>query len=152
MFSSCFYQVAQTSEEAVREHELPSLLDVVRDGGVDVVRGERSEQREQQRSSRPHVLLEVPLSGARTGTAHSNPQGVGLEVWGWWCGAGWLWGVEGRGGRRRGGLILERTEPARGCASERNMIRRVAPLETEFQRSEGPTHKGIFQCEPIPSS
>lgn len=57
----CFpYQVAETSEEGVGQHEFPSLLYLLGNGLVDVVRGKRAEGDGENDASQPHLPTCVP--------------------------------------------------------------------------------------------
>lgn len=48
------YQVAETSEKAVGEHEFPSLFYLLGNGLVNIMSGERAERDKQNDASQPH--------------------------------------------------------------------------------------------------
>lgn len=48
------HQVAETSEESVGQHEFPSLLYLLGNGLINVIRAERAESDEKEDASQPH--------------------------------------------------------------------------------------------------
>lgn len=63
------YQVAETSEKRVGQHELPSLLYSLRDRLIDIISSERANSKEQNDAAQLHFTACVPRSwqqGANT--------------------------------------------------------------------------------------
>jgi len=56
------YQVAETSEERVGQHEFPSLLYFLRNGLINIIRGKRAESDDDNDASEPHFTTWVPSS------------------------------------------------------------------------------------------
>lgn len=46
MMDCCPYQVAETSEKTVGQHEFPSLLNLLRNGIINIISGKRAERDE----------------------------------------------------------------------------------------------------------
>lgn len=55
MFVLFTYQVAEAPEERVGQHEFPSLLDLLGNGLVNVVSGQRTQRDKYKKASQPHL-------------------------------------------------------------------------------------------------
>lgn len=63
--------MAETSEERVGQHEFPSLLNLLGNGLINIISGERADSNEQNDASQPHFTTCGPgnwLRGANTNT------------------------------------------------------------------------------------
>lgn len=47
--------MAEAPEERVGQHEFPSLLDLLRNGLVDVISGQRAQRHKHKKASQPHL-------------------------------------------------------------------------------------------------
>lgn len=47
--------MAEASEERVGQHELPSLFDLLRNGLVNVISGQRAQRDKDKKGSQPHL-------------------------------------------------------------------------------------------------
>lgn len=55
MFFFMTYQVAEAPEERVGQHEFPSLFDLLGNGLVNVIGGQRTQRDKYKKASQPHL-------------------------------------------------------------------------------------------------